>query len=431
MRDFKRILLLGTGPATLQLAVSLKNRLPCYLGIAGRVSARSEQLFGALDQNKRQVHVNIQNEKHRALEGMCVVDQVFKGYDSVTGNWDTLFIAVTTDAYLDVLSQLSEDIITGIRCIILVSPTLGSNRLVRNYMNAWHTEVEIISFSTYLGDTRWLTEGTLQPHVLTTAVKKKIFAGSTQIHSANILMLQQLFEQLGITLVILATPIEAETRNISLYVHPALFMNEFSLDAIFSNSGTQKYVYKMFPEGPITQYVIRDMLNQWKEIMTLLDTLKIKQLNLLQFMTDDNYPIRLESLSRHDIEHFSQFDTTRQEYLLYIRYTSLLIDPYSEPDETGKYFDFSGVPFRKLFINREGELDVPRMPKEDYYRTKIIQGMMTNLGLQCPTITKFLHTYERKLMEAAQSYPHHKLSPAFEIQSFSSDIKRINSELFL
>lgn len=431
MSDFKRILLLGTGPATFQLALCLKNQLPCYLGIAGRVSARSEHVFDALEQSNHQVRVSIQNEKHRALEGKCLVDEVFKGYDAVTGDWDTLLIAVTTDAYIEVLSQLSEEIIAGIRCIILVSPTLGSNRLVLNYMNAWHTNVEIISFSTYLGDSRWLTKSMQQPHVLTTAVKKKIFAGSTQLHTTNLSVLQQIFEQLNIELVILENPIEAETRNISLYVHPALFMNEFSLDAIFTDSGAPKYVYKMYPEGPITQYVIRDMLSQWKEIMTLLDALKIKPLNLLQFMTDDNYPVRIESISRYDIEHFNQFDTTRQEYLLYIRYTSLLIDPYSEPDEAGKYFDFSGVPFRKLFINREGELDVPRMPKEDYYRTKIIQGMMTNLGLQCPTITKFLNTYERKLKEAAQSYPHHKLSPAFEIQSFSRDINRINNALFL
>lgn len=171
------------------------------------------------------------------------------------------------------------------------------------------------------------------------------------------------------------SPIEAETRNISLYVHPPLFMNEVSLSAIFGDQDTKKYVYKIYPEGPITPLLIREMLAHWKEIMNIISKLHIKGINLLKFMTDDNYPVRLESLSRHDIENFPIFETIHQEYLLYIRYTSLLIDPFSEPDKDGKYFDFSAVPIRKMFINREGDLDIPRMPKEDYYRLKIIQEL--------------------------------------------------------
>ncbi|NOV00612.1 opine metallophore biosynthesis dehydrogenase [Paenibacillus planticolens] len=428
MSDFKRVLLLGTGPTTIQLAVCLKKQLSCQLGIAGRESARSEPFFAALEQSNHQVQVRIQNEKHRAMAGECRIDHVFKGYGSITGEWDALILAVTTDAYIDVLKQMSDEVLKRARCIVLVSPTLGSNSLVRNYMHQFHTEVELISFSTYLGDTRWIPEKSHQ-HVLTTAVKKKIYAGSTWIQSANIEVLKQLFEQSGIALDVMATPMEAETRNISLYVHPALFMNEFALDAIFGDSGVQKYVYKIYPEGPITQHLIRDMLAGWKEIMSLLNALQIKRLNLLQFMTDDNYPVRLESLSRHDIENFSDFNMTTQEYLLYIRYTSLLIDPFSEPDEEGKYFDFSAVPFRKMFVNREGELDIPRMPKEDYYRTKIIQGILTSLNLKCPTIDKFLRNYERKIIEVAAANQNRKLSLAFTVQSFEEDLQRICREL--
>lgn len=428
MSDFKRVLLLGTGPTTIQLAVCLNKQLPCQLGIAGRESARSEQFFTALEESNHLVQVSIQNESHRAMEGICLINQAFKGYGSITGEWDTLIFAVTADAYIKVLKQISDDVLKRARCIVLISPTLGSNSLVSNYMYPFHTEVEVISCSTYLGDTRWIPERA-HHHVLTTAVKKKIYAGSTRIHSANLEVLKQFYVQSGIALDVLATPIEAETRNISLYVHPALFMNDFSLDAIFGDLDTQKYVYKIYPEGPITQYLIRDLLAGWKEIMNLLDQLQIKRLNLLQFMTDDNYPVRVESLSRHDIENFSEFDRTLQEYLLYIRYTSLLIDPFSEPDEEGKYFDFSGVPFRKMFMNKEGYLDIPRMPKEDYYRTKIIQGIMKYLGLQSPTIDKFLHAYERKIIEVSALYQSQGLSDAFTVQSFEEDLHRICSEI--
>lgn len=191
-------------------------------------------------------------------------------------------------------------------------------------------------------------------------------------------------DQLGVVMEVMASPFEAETRNISLYVHPALFMNEFSLNAIFGNADVQTYVYKLYPEGPISQHLIREMLAGWKEIMRITDRLHIRPLNLLQFMTDDNYPVHLQSLSRSDIEEFVGLQDIHQEYLLYIRYTSLLIDPFSQPDEQGKYFDFSAVPFRKMFINHEGQLEIPRMPQEDYYRIKIIQGIARHLRVDCP-----------------------------------------------
>jgi len=160
-------------------------------------------------------------------------------------------------------------------------------------------------------------------------------------------------------------------------------------------------------------------------IRQITDRLHIQGVNLLQFMTDDNYPVRLESLSRQDIEKFDQLQAIHQEFLLYIRYASLLIDPFSEPDAAGTYFDFSAVPFRRMFINREGELDVPRMPKEDYYRIKMIQGIARHVKVDCPTIDRFIATYEAKLQEVARTHPDQRLSTAFVIQSFGQDIRMI------
>lgn len=171
------------------------------------------------------------------------------------------------------------------------------------------------------------------------------------------------------------------------------------------------------------------MREQWQEITQITDRLHIQGINLLQFMTDDNYPVRLESLSRHDIEEFDQLQAIHQEFLLYIRYASLLIDPFSEPDAAGAYFDFSAVPFRRIFTNREGELDVPRMPKEDYYRIKIIQGIARHVQVSCPAIDHFIATYEAKLQETARAHPDQRLSTAFVIQSFQQDIRMICSAL--
>ncbi len=424
----KRILLLGTGPATIQLAVLFKNRLNCHVGIVGRESVRSESFFTALQQNNRRIHVGIQNEKHRQLEGDCVIDRIFRGYDTITDEWDTVILSVTTDAYLKVLQQMSIQLIKQVKCILLVSPTFGSNSLLRQYMSEISSEAEIISFSTYLGDTRWMNDKPSN-HVITTGMKKKVYIGSTLETSDNVKRLCELYEQLGINLEVMPSPIEAETRNISLYVHPPLFMNDFSLNAIFGNNAAKKYVYKMFPEGPITQDLIRNMLAGWKEITNIVGRLNIQGVNLIKFMIDDNYPVRSESISRYDIDHFVDLETIHQEYLLYIRYTSLLIDPFSDPDTEGRYFDFSAVPIRSIFMNREGQWDIPRMPKEDYYRIKIIQGIAKYTGTSCPTIDSFLAVYERKLAEAARSLKGELLSDAFIVQSFEEDLKRIYSDI--
>ncbi|MBM7702364.1 opine metallophore biosynthesis dehydrogenase [Metabacillus iocasae] len=428
MNHFQRVLLAGTGPASVQLAVHLKQRMNSEVGIVGRSSVRSASFFEAVMQHGHVLRAHVQNEKHEAMKGECFLDQLFQGYETVQGQWETLMLSVTTDAYIDVLTQLNRDVLKTVKCIVLISPTFGSNHLVTNYMRSLGSEAEVISFSTYYGDTRWL-EGKPSHEVITTGMKKKTFIGSTHGVSSNVQALCGLYETLGIHLEVMQSPMEAETRNISLYVHPPLFMNEFSLNVIFKNVEMKKYVYKLYPEGPITQGLIRNMLAQWKEMMAVLEKLGIAEVNLLKFMVDDNYPIREESLARDEIERFVELETIHQEYVLYVRYASLLIDPFSEPDETGRYFDFSAVPIRTIFTNQAGQIDIPRMPKEDYYRIKMIQGIAKHVKVDCPTIDLFIHTYEQKLKEASRTLQGEKRSDAFIVQDFADDIQRICAEL--
>ncbi|MCA1065760.1 opine metallophore biosynthesis dehydrogenase [Rossellomorea sp. AcN35-11] len=424
----KRVLVIGTGPASVQLCMLAKEQMGCEVGIAGRNSVRSESFFQSLERNDHHICVSVQNRENERVQGTCRVDHVFRGLETIGGNWDTVVLAVTTDAYLDVLHTIPRDVFRGVQSIVLVSPTFGSNRLVKHDLSDIQPEAEIISFSTYLGDTRWM-EKEPSHHVVTTAVKKRLYIGSTHGYSEIVQSLIESGRKLGIEVVRTPSPLEAETRNISLYVHPPLFMNEVTLKEIFADRPSRKYVYKLYPEGPITQHLIRDMLAQWQEMMRILEKLGMERVNLLRFMTDDTYPVREESLSRTDIEGFEQLETIHQEYLLYIRYTSLLIDPFSTPDEAGRYFDFSAVPIRSMFRNLEGELDIPRMPKEDYYRIKIIQGIARFLDVQCPTIDRQIRTYEKKLEEVAAAYQGQKLSEAFRIRSFHKDIKGITGQM--
>lgn len=134
MSGIQRVVLCGTGPASIQLAITFKNDLDCRVGLAGRESVRSAAFYAALEQSGQQVQVTIQNEKHRALAGKCIVDQVFRGYNTLAGEWQTLVLAVTTDAYIDVLQQIDDAFIKQLKCVILVSPTFGSSLLVNQYL---------------------------------------------------------------------------------------------------------------------------------------------------------------------------------------------------------------------------------------------------------------------------------------------------------
>lgn len=428
MSVFNRVLICGTGPASIQMAVYMKNQWNSCIGIAGRASARSEHFYSALSSNHQVVRATVQNELHQIMEGEMTVDEVFHSYEAVTGLWDTILLAVTADAYGQVLQNLDAELLRHVSCILLLSPTLGSGSLVHSYVGALNPAAEIISFSTYLGDTRW-TDSTPSNQVLTTAVKKKLYVGSTIPASDHVSSLCEHFTSSGIALKSMESPIAAESRNISLYVHPPLFMNDFSLSRIFGESDTPAYVYKLFPEGPITSSLIQEMLSQWKEIMNILSSLQVEPLNLLQFMIDDNYPIRAESLARKDIDRFLELDDIHQQYLLYIRYTCLLIDPFSKPDKDGKFFDFSAVPIRRTFINKEGEWDIPRMPKEDYYRIKIIQGIARHTNNACPTIDRFVDRYESTIRGIALQHPERIFSEAYEVHTFAEDLQQICSSL--
>ena len=123
-------------------------------------------------------------------------------------------------------------------------------------------------------------------------------------------------------------------------------------------------------------------------------------------MLEDSYPVRPESISPADMAAFEELSTTHQEYLVYVRYASLLIDPFSEPDRDGRYFDFSAIPIRPMFRNAAGEWDLPRMPKEDYYRTKVIQGVARHLGVPARRST---HSWRRTSRSSRRRAEHRRV----------------------
>lgn len=422
MNDLGKVLIAGTGPTAVQMAVLLA-RAGSPVGIAGRESQRSGAFFTSLAARDGTLRIDVQNTEHRALAGECRVDQWFRGYRTVAGEWHTLVLTVTADAYVAVLAQLDREVLRRLGRIVLMSPTFGSSSLVREYTRKQGADPEVISFSSYLGDTRW-PDGAPSAAALTAGVKRRIYAGSTRASGA-LDRLRALHESAGVTVEVLRLPIEAESRNISLYVHPALFMNDVTLNAVFVDPQPTRYVYKLYPEGPITPSLISTMVAQWQELTSLVTALGGTGVNLLAFMLEDSYPVRPESIGAADVAAFEQLPRIHQEYLVYVRYASLLIDPFSAPDGEGRYFDFSAIPIRPILRNSAGAWDVPRMPKEDYYRTKVIQGVARHLGVACPTIDGLLAAYEGELERAAKAHEGEPMTDAFAVQDFASDLEMI------
>lgn len=422
-----KILVAGTGPVGVQLAHIANEYMKSSVSMVGRVTASSKsKIFYDAYQEEGQIDIHIQNEKHNSLSGQTKLKNLYKDYESVDGVYDVLVMACTANAYREVLVYLPKRVIASLKCIILISPTFGSHIIVQQLMKDINLDVEVISFSTYLGDTR--VPNTEKPNrVLTTGVKENVYIGSTFKESKVIEQIKAIFKNIGIQLTLVESPFIAESRNSSLYVHPALFMNEFSLNNIFYSNDIPVYVYKLFPEGPITMTLIREMRLMWQEVMNILKFLHLPTLNLLKFMVKENYPLRPETINEQDIERFENLPNIHQEYLLYVRYTGILIDPFSKPNDKGEYFDFSAVPFHFIYKNDEGVTQIPRMSSEDFYRTKIIQAIGKLLSIETPMIDQFLNRYTSYVATYKAKNKSETFSLDFNIELAQPDISLLES----
>ncbi|EID36033.1 PF10100 domain protein [Staphylococcus epidermidis IS-250] len=157
--------------------------------------------------------------------------------------------------------------------------------------------------------------------------------------------------------------------------------------------------------------------------------LKVPSVNLLKFMVKENYPIRDETMREVDIESFENLSAIHQEYLLYVRYTAILIDPFSNPDDQGAYFDFSAVPYKHVDTDEQGVIHIPRMPSEDYYRTLMIQAIGRALNVATPMIDTLLLRYETTVKQYCDTHLHQQLSKQFELHHFKQDLALVTNYL--
>lgn len=136
------------------------------------------------------------------------------------------------------------------RTLLLVSAFIGANLLVRSALPAG-CQATVLSLSSYYAATKVIDE--TQPlRALTKAVKRRVYLGSSRPDCPARETWRRVLAGSGVEVVPLATPEAAEGRNVTTYVHSPFFLGEFALARILSEQGPPGFMYKLYPEGPIT-----------------------------------------------------------------------------------------------------------------------------------------------------------------------------------
>jgi hypothetical protein len=394
---FENTLIVGAGPAAINIAVNISRGWCDKLGLVNRAGAHTNRLKESYKKHGQVLKARYQSQKSSHLSGEAKLDCFYGDFQEIDDRWETIIICTPSDSYLEVIKSLSLEKLKRVKTLILISPGIGSNFLIEHYFKGVMEGIDVISLSAYYAATKYETGEADGLTVLTKALKKRIYLASSKKHSVRLKPVSEFIESLGVQCQIVSSPIEAESKNITTYVHPPLFMNSFAMEQILRKEQSLKSMYKIYPEGPITQHSIRAMVRLWKEISAVVEYFGAKPINLLQFLNDDNYPVHEETLSREDIELFHSFSEEKQEYLLYVRYSAILIDPFSRPDEKGKYFEFSAVPFKRAAIDSSGKWVIPRIPLEDYQKLKLIYGLAQSVDIQMAQALLLLRIFEREV----------------------------------
>lgn len=398
---FGSTLIIGAGPAGIHAAVNWSKMSRC-VGLLNRKGKHSQKVNEALENNHFQLDCEVQVSGHQHISSRATVECFYDGYDELADLWDTIVIATPSDCYAQVIIELQRSALRNVKQVILLSPGLGSNAWVQHLWKDARGQIEVISFSTYYAASKFSPASQKVLKTVVKGIKRKVWIASSQAASSMSFVIKELVESLGIQCVVVHSPLEAECRSITTYVHPPFFMSEFSLHEIFREERSRKHMYKLYPEGPITPHAIHVMVQLWKEISHVLDGLHINSFNLLKFLNDDNYPVHEMSISRASIENFQNAEQITQEYLLYTRYASLLIDPFSIPNEQGKYFDFSAVPYKQVSLDEHGFWIIPRVPYEDYKKLLLIRELGQLMGILLPQTQHLITQFENKLNAFAE-----------------------------
>ncbi|MCI7222965.1 opine metallophore biosynthesis dehydrogenase [Fusobacterium sp.] len=386
------VLIFGNGPVALHLYITLKKQDSNKVGIKVRDSLKAKNFLKELREEKFILEGQIQTELPSVAYGKVYVENLIQENEKILDEWENFILATPCDAYFSILKSIPLISLKNLKSIILVSPEIGSAYFLKHWLEKLGREdIEVISFSNYFGATNLL--GGFSTKIMINALKGKIYLSSTNSKSGELDKWTRYLKNMKIEGIICKNPLIAESKNITIFVHSPFLFNDVSLNQIFLKDSQKRYIYKLYPEGPITKYSIQDMVELYHEIMELYQKMGIETFNLLQFL-NDSYPVLEETLHLDEIMSFTQKTREEQIFLLYVRYCCILIDPYSIPDEEGRYFDFSKVEYSKIYLDKENKWTIPRRPAEDYAKLNLLFYLSNYYGSPNAVMEKCLKKYE-------------------------------------
>ncbi|GAA0374603.1 opine metallophore biosynthesis dehydrogenase [Serratia ureilytica] len=392
-------LILGAGPAAIQLAADIKAAGNARIGLYNRPSEKGRRLKQHLAHTPSLWLTGAGKAQRTQDDAQVTIDRYCDDLALVGCDWRRLILAVPADQYHDVLRQVPWAALPQLRSLILLSPSIGSGLMAQSLLQeAGQSHVEVISLSSYYADTKY--QNAEQPYrAYTKAFKQRIYlAGAgTRSDCAELDWLCSLLARHGIDAQRCNSQLAAERFSITNYVHPPLALAETTLQAIFEPQAPIQYLYKTHPEGPICPEAIADMLALSQDYQQLLNRFGIEAINLLRFLNDDNYPVPPRMVSRRWIDQFPQLAPTEQCYALFTRYTALLVDPYSEPDAQGRYYDFSAVRVARVFQDVQGRWRLPRVPQEDVRKLRVLVLLAQRLDVEMPAAQRLLARFQQAL----------------------------------
>lgn len=392
-------LILGAGPAAIQLAADIKAAANARIGLYNRPSEKGRRLKQHLAHTPSLWLTGAGKAQRTQDDAQVTIDRYYDDLTLVGGDWHRLILAVPADQYHDVLRQVPWAALPQLRSLILLSPSIGSGLMAQSLLqDAGQSHVEVISLSSYYADTKY--QNADQPYrAYTKAFKQRIYLAGAGARSdcAELDWLCSLLARHGIDAQRGDSLLAAERFSITNYVHPPLALADTTLQAIFQPQGPIQYLYKTHPEGPLCPEAIADMLALSQDYQQLLNRLGIEAINLLRFLNDDNYPVPPRMVSRRWIDQFPQLAPTEQCYALFTRYTALLVDPYSEPDAQGRYYDFSAVRVARVFQDAQGRWRLPRVPQEDVRKLRVLVLLAQRLDVEMPAAQRLLARFQQAL----------------------------------
>jgi hypothetical protein len=368
-------LIVGAGPAGIQTSQILAP-FSRKIALVSKSSHQWEKRKKLIKQHGSIASCEVCKPQLAPLAGLVRFDELYTDLSPLPSSWDTLVLATPAHAYCDVLASFSELCLKNLKQIILMSSMLGGLLILKGMLEKKGANPNIILFSSYFATSYFVSDSTAKYPltVQTKTVKKKVYLYLSKSNEVIFNALRNALEKINVQVALLDNPFNVEGRNVAAYVHPAFLINTFSLDHILSHEDETKYMYKLYPEGPITMGLIKNLLFHWKSISRLLEHYSAGPINLLQLLNDETPSVHESTIPKDKIDSFNELHEIEQEYLLYVRYSTILInpDPFSESDCE----EVSAKPYLKGKV-KKGRLQLPRTPLEDlqtlYWLNHLVQ----------------------------------------------------------